>query len=76
MCRSVLFALLGLTAGLVIGFPTQEEENSGGKHWVLIVAGSNGWYNYRHQVKLRPSCELCMTRWFSLMVFDKHRFKL
>ncbi|XP_063354101.1 legumain [Pelmatolapia mariae] len=49
MCRSVLFALLGLTAGLVIGFPTQEEENSGGKHWVLIVAGSNGWYNYRHQ---------------------------
>ena len=21
-----------------------------GKHWALIVAGSNGWYNYRHQV--------------------------
>lgn len=20
-----------------------------GKHWALIVAGSNGWYNYRHQ---------------------------
>ena len=20
------------------------------KHWALIVAGSNGWYNYRHQV--------------------------
>ena len=20
------------------------------KHWALIVAGSNTWYNYRHQV--------------------------
>ncbi|XP_030574581.1 legumain [Archocentrus centrarchus] len=48
MYRSILFALLGLTLGLVIGFPTQEEE-AAGKHWVLIVAGSNGWYNYRHQ---------------------------
>lgn len=23
---------------------------NGGKHWALIVAGSNGWFNYRHQV--------------------------
>jgi len=23
-----------------------------GVHWALIVAGSNGWYNYRHQVSL------------------------
>lgn len=22
---------------------------SEGKHWALVVAGSNGWYNYRHQ---------------------------
>ena len=21
-----------------------------GKHWALIVAGSKGWHNYRHQV--------------------------
>ena len=21
-----------------------------GEHWALLVAGSNGWYNYRHQV--------------------------
>ncbi|KAM6912197.1 legumain [Xenentodon cancila] len=40
-------ALLGLAVGLVSGFPTAEPDN--GKHWVLIVAGSNGWYNYRHQ---------------------------
>ncbi|XP_054826951.1 legumain [Eublepharis macularius] len=26
-----------------------EEPEDGGKHWVLIVAGSSGWYNYRHQ---------------------------
>ncbi|XP_047466720.1 legumain [Mugil cephalus] len=46
MCRLVLIALLGLV-GLVFGFPTEEPDS--GKHWVVIVAGSNGWYNYRHQ---------------------------
>ncbi|KAM7376276.1 hypothetical protein PAMP_006019 [Pampus punctatissimus] len=47
MCRSVLCALLGLSLGLVNSFPTEQPE--GGKNWVVIVAGSNGWYNYRHQ---------------------------
>ncbi|XP_067848035.1 legumain [Heptranchias perlo] len=28
--------------------PLEELEN-GGKHWVVLVAGSSGWYNYRHQ---------------------------
>lgn len=49
MCHSVLFAVLGLSLGLVSAFPSQEPEN--GKNWVVIVAGSNGWYNYRHQVR-------------------------
>ncbi|KAL0969440.1 hypothetical protein UPYG_G00227400 [Umbra pygmaea] len=40
--------LLGLSLGLVANaFPAETPEN--GKHWVVIVAGSNGWYNYRHQ---------------------------
>ena len=26
-----------------------------GKHWALIVAGSKGWHNYRHQVIIRIS---------------------
>ncbi|KAF3700886.1 Legumain [Channa argus] len=47
MYPSVLFALLGLSLGLVNAFPSQEPD--GGKHWVVLVAGSNGWYNYRHQ---------------------------
>ncbi|TRY93359.1 hypothetical protein DNTS_032854 [Danionella cerebrum] len=39
---------LVLSLGLVVsGFPAELPEN--GKHWVVIVAGSNGWYNYRHQ---------------------------
>ncbi|XP_006632647.2 legumain [Lepisosteus oculatus] len=38
-----LFLVLGARA-----LPLQEAEN-GGKNWVVIVAGSNGWYNYRHQ---------------------------
>ncbi|NXA37103.1 LGMN protein, partial [Eudromia elegans] len=41
---AVLFACaLGISA-----LPLEEPED-GGKHWVVIVAGSNGWYNYRHQ---------------------------
>lgn len=27
----------------------KRELPNGGKHWALIVAGSNGWFNYRHQ---------------------------
>lgn len=49
MSRSVFFALLGLSLGLVNAFPSQQPD--GGKNWVVIVAGSNGWYNYRHQVR-------------------------
>ncbi|MEQ2201202.1 hypothetical protein XENOCAPTIV_008985 [Xenoophorus captivus] len=48
MRRSVLLALLGFSVALVVGYPSPEEDS--GKHWVLIVAGSNGWYNYRHQI--------------------------
>ncbi|XP_070835972.1 legumain [Chaetodon trifascialis] len=44
---SLLSLVLGLSLGLVNAFPSQEPE--GGKNWVVIVAGSNGWYNYRHQ---------------------------
>lgn len=49
MFPSVLFALFGLSLGLVTAFPSQEPD--GGKHWVVLVAGSNSWYNYRHQVR-------------------------
>lgn len=42
----LLLALLGLSAG----YPSAEQAG-GGRHWVVIVAGSNGWYNYRHQVR-------------------------
>ena len=27
-----------------------ESAKAGGKHWALIIAGSAGWDNYRHQV--------------------------
>ncbi|XP_035249962.1 legumain [Anguilla anguilla] len=48
MMSAQTIALLGLSLGLAVSaFPTQQPEN--GKNWVLIVAGSNGWYNYRHQ---------------------------
>uniref|UniRef100_A0A8C3WLE1 Legumain n=1 Tax=Catagonus wagneri TaxID=51154 RepID=A0A8C3WLE1_9CETA len=39
--------LLSLVLG--IGAVPVDDPEDGGKHWVVIVAGSNGWYNYRHQ---------------------------
>ena len=29
--------------------PTENEIPNGGKIWVVLVAGSNGYWNYRHQ---------------------------
>ncbi|XP_042356042.1 legumain [Plectropomus leopardus] len=48
MFQAVFLVLLGLSSGLVSAFPAQQDSDTG-KNWVLIVAGSNGWYNYRHQ---------------------------
>uniref|UniRef100_A0A7N5JE25 Legumain n=1 Tax=Ailuropoda melanoleuca TaxID=9646 RepID=A0A7N5JE25_AILME len=38
-----------LSCVLGISTLTLEDPEDGGKHWVVIVAGSNGWDNYRHQ---------------------------
>lgn len=43
---AVLLSLVLGTGAAHIGVDDPED---GGKHWVVIVAGSNGWYNYRHQ---------------------------
>ncbi|MBN3309658.1 legumain [Amia ocellicauda] len=42
-------ALLGLSLALAVSALPLQDTEDGGKHWVVIVAGSNGWYNYRHQ---------------------------
>lgn len=39
--------LLSLVLG--VGALPMDDPEDGGKHWVVIVAGSNGWSNYRHQ---------------------------
>ena len=31
--------------------PVAEEEDSVGTRWAVLIAGSNGYWNYRHQVK-------------------------
>ena len=41
--KIMLAGLLFLSLALVAA--------SEGKHWALVVAGSNGWDNYRHQVQ-------------------------
>ena len=54
-----------LSVVLGIGAVPMDDPEDGGKHWVVIVAGSNGWYNYRHQV--RP----CLMLFFMTLVFCK-----
>lgn len=41
--------LLSLVLGAGAFHIGVDDPEDGGKHWVVIVAGSNGWYNYRHQ---------------------------
>ncbi|KAK3573968.1 hypothetical protein QTP86_034118 [Hemibagrus guttatus] len=45
MMMKVLVVVTLTLVSFALGFPTQEK----GKNWVVLVAGSNGWYNYRHQ---------------------------
>ncbi|XP_053553516.1 legumain [Bombina bombina] len=47
LAAAVLSSLLLATRA----FPIDDPEDKG-KHWVVLVAGSNGWYNYRHQADL------------------------
>ncbi|XP_030873296.1 legumain-like [Leptonychotes weddellii] len=41
---AVLLSVVPGVGAVPVGDP-----EDGGRHWVVIVAGSNGWYNYRHQ---------------------------
>ncbi|KAM4691022.1 legumain [Rhinophrynus dorsalis] len=54
--------LLPLTALLALVLQTSslpiEDPEDNGKHWVVLVAGSNGWYNYRHQADLCHSYQI------------------
>jgi legumain len=40
-----MLAIVGLVLFAAVGTLTA----SGGQNWAVLVAGSNGWYNYRHQ---------------------------
>jgi len=46
-----LLSLLGIGAGLTNALSVHDlpEIPENGDLWVLLVAGSNGWFNYRHQ---------------------------
>ena len=58
MIYTNIFCLACLWVGLVtsllqgkksLNFNNDKTNSTGGVHWALVVAGSNGWYNYRHQ---------------------------
>ena len=46
MARVLLFVAAVVCSLLLLNEAHAAQE----KNWVVIVAGSNGWYNYRHQV--------------------------
>ncbi|XP_066132496.1 legumain [Saccopteryx bilineata] len=48
-CRMTWGIVVLLSLVLGAGAVPEDSPEDGGKHWVVIVAGSNGWYNYRHQ---------------------------
>jgi hypothetical protein len=47
---------------------SQRKQNAGEKHWALIIAGSSGWYNYRHQVR-RPMLHFAAFSVFACLLF-------
>ncbi|XP_038047023.1 legumain-like [Patiria miniata] len=49
MLKIFLFALVALVC-YTAGAPSTMEDEA--KHWALLVAGSSGWYNYRHQADI------------------------
>lgn len=65
MSKLLFLALFGLCLGLLSAFPAFEEHD--GKNWVVLVAGSNGWYNYRHQV--RDLCATILRTWQQSQLF-------
>ena len=63
MLTGLLFLSLALVAA------------SEGKHWALVVAGSSGWDNYRHQVQYTVSL-CCLVRAERRPPFIKHNLCL
>lgn len=49
----VTVALSALFGRTTAGQPDEQV----GKTWAILVAGSNGWWNYRHQVSNHLSAE-------------------
>ena len=38
----------------------EQDDSNGGVHWALIVAGSAGWDNYRHQVRSHNAAKIVL----------------
>jgi len=52
LCIGV-FNLICLTLLVIGSFAAKIPENDSGKKWVVLLSGSAGWNNYRHQVNLK-----------------------
>ena len=52
LCLLLPLCLLAVSCSAVPSLPTLLKGVDGGSIWVLLVAGSNTWMNYRHQVEM------------------------
>ena len=71
-CMSFLFILVVSTAVTAADAFMDEAEGglpNGGKIWVLLVAGSRGYYNYRHQADICHAYHVSYDN-FGFMVLD------
>merc|ERR1711942_217561 len=59
-CKAIVVApAVTLTSTLSLNIPAVLPElENGGVHWALIIAGSNGWFNYRHQADICHAYQL------------------
>lgn len=48
--KNYFYLVLFITISSSLSVPKGGVLENGGKIWALLVAGSNGYYNYRHQV--------------------------
>ncbi len=61
--KVVLLALFAVAAALPLDL-IRAPNPAGGQKWAVLVAGSNGWGNYRHQADVCHSYQVLINHGF------------
>ncbi|RDD40921.1 Legumain [Trichoplax sp. H2] len=52
MWKLTVIVVMTCLTGLLLALPSLHSREDDGKNWAVLVAGSNGWDNYRHQADI------------------------